>query len=275
MTIVARIRQLLSANGSNDVAVVEDVPRPVALPPRANVSPCGCASGHLVPAPVPLCHPRRATYALRGERIATPIVDSSDEIMRQELERFRRSGPSHLALIAANGSYLQVAGNAKRKIVEGHLVSVLGREGSPGPETTLASTAGPIEVRVSEVWTALEAADLFSAFAIAAPSLPPEPAGYHRDDRRAVACRCSHATLAQRYARLLTVRPMDRHPHEGYWHGCCYGQNLRKTHRYQTAASGVWVSGRGHSLPVSHCPHGPSSMVIHGDRIGVAPAHTP
>lgn len=75
-------------------------------------------------------------------------------------------------MIAPDGSYLQAAGNAKRMTVEGHIVSpertthvVLGRQGSAGPDATIVSTVGTIDVRTSEVWTAPEAAGLFVAFA--------------------------------------------------------------------------------------------------------------
>jgi len=69
--------------------------------------------------------------------------------------------------------------------VEVHLVSptrtthvVLGRQGSAAPDATIDSTAGPIEVYASEVWTATEASDLFSSFA-AAGSISP---GLNRRD---------------------------------------------------------------------------------------------
>ncbi|MCC7020451.1 MAG: hypothetical protein IT332_11885 [Ardenticatenales bacterium] len=113
-------------------------------------------------------------FRLEGEGIEHPIADPSEDVIRRELERLRSSGPSPLALLAPDGSYLQAAGNAKRMTVECHFESpsrtthvVLGRLDSPGPDAiaTIVSTAGLIDMRASEVWTALEAADLFSAFA--------------------------------------------------------------------------------------------------------------
>lgn len=115
---------------------------------------------------------KKGSFRLEGEGIPLPIADPSQQILRIELERLRSSGPSHLALIAPDGSYLQAAGNAKRMTVECHVVgsqrtthAVLGRQGPPGSATTIPSTVGPITVSTSEVWTALEAADLFTAYA--------------------------------------------------------------------------------------------------------------
>lgn len=172
MKIVARIRQLLSANENTVAPEVEDVPRPVANPPEHTLR-------RAIERPVPprpvlraLVAPTKGGLRLEGEGIEKPIADPSEHIIRRELERLRSSGPSILALIAPDGSYLQAAGSAKRMTVEAHLVSaqhsthvVLGRQQLSARPATIASTAGPIEVRVSEVLSALEAAELFSTFA--------------------------------------------------------------------------------------------------------------
>ena len=119
------------------------------------------------------------SFHLEGEGLAQPIIDPRDVDIRRELERLRSSGPSFLALVASNGSYVQAAGNAKRMTTEAHLVTskrtahvVLGRHGAPGAATTVISSSGSIVIRASEVWSALEAADLFSAFAATAV-IPP------------------------------------------------------------------------------------------------------
>jgi len=171
MKIVARIRQLLSAKEGSVALVVEGVPLPNSLPPEP--TPRRMVERPVSPRPIPraLIAPTKGALRLEGEGIERPIADPSEDIIRRELERLRSSGPSHVALIAPDGSYLQVAGNAKRMIVEAHVLSpertthdVLGRPGSSGPAATIVSTAGTIEVRVSEVWTASEAVNLFKAF---------------------------------------------------------------------------------------------------------------
>lgn len=176
MKIVARIRQLLSAKEGNIVAdVVERVPLTVARPPEPTLRR---AVEHEVrpatPRPLPLAAVplTKRVVRLEGEGIEHPIVAPSEDIIRRELDRLRSSGPSHLALIAPDGSYLQAAGNAERMTVEVRLVSpprtthvVLGRQQLSDRPATIVSTAGPIKVRASEVWTALEAVDLFSVFA--------------------------------------------------------------------------------------------------------------
>lgn len=121
----------------------------------------------------------KAPFRLEGEGILVPIVDPTQEIIRHELERLRSAGPSHLALVTTDGSYLQAAGNAKRMTVEHHLVGldrtmhvVLGRQGAPGPTTTIVSTAGSVSVSASEVWAAPEVVDLFAAFITTATIAP-------------------------------------------------------------------------------------------------------
>jgi len=112
------------------------------------------------------------TVRLEGEGIAEPIESPSEDVLRREIGRLRTTGPSHLALIASDGSYMQAAGNAKRMTVERHFVGaegerhvVLGRQGPPGSTVTIASTAGALEVRAAEVWAAPEAVELFCDFA--------------------------------------------------------------------------------------------------------------
>lgn len=172
MKILARIRQLLADKEADSAPEVANVPLPIAAPPEPTPRPR--VEHPSAPRTVPSARvvPRKVSVRLEGEGIAQPTLDPSGDIIRHELERLRSSGPSHLALIATDGSYLQAAGNAKRMTVEGHVVSaqgtthvVLGRQGSPGPATTLASTAGPIEVLASEVWAAPEVSDLFAEFA--------------------------------------------------------------------------------------------------------------
>lgn len=173
MKIVACIRQLLSAKETATGPVVEDVPLPVEATPEHNTfrraveRPAATQSS-----PLALVPPKKTSLRLEGEGIEHPIADPPSDIIRRELERLRSSGPSHLALIAPDGSYLQAAGNAKRMTVESHIAGaqttthvVLGRQGSPGPDATIILTAGSIEVRASEVWTAPEAVNLFNAFA--------------------------------------------------------------------------------------------------------------
>jgi len=181
MKIIARIRQLLSAKENGVVREGVGIPLPIVETPvaaknvpllRAPHAPAPAAPlrrAVVIPVPSPVT-PTRVSVRLEGEGIEHPIADPSTGIIRRELERLRSSGPSHLALVAKSGSYLQAAGNAKRMTVEGHLVSakhtthvVLGRQGS-APVATVVATFGPIEVRASEVWSALEATELFSAF---------------------------------------------------------------------------------------------------------------
>lgn len=118
------------------------------------------------------------SFHLEGEGIKQPIVAPKSEVIARELARLRSAGPSFLALVAPNGNYLQAAGNAKRMTVEAHVIApkrtiqvVLGRRGSPGPATMIDSTFGGIVISASEVWSAFEATDLFSAF-IATGSIP-------------------------------------------------------------------------------------------------------
>lgn len=125
-----------------------------------------------------LMAPDEGAFHLEGEGLEQPIIAPSTEVIRRELDRLRSSGPSFLVLIAPNGTYLQAAGNAKRMIVEGHVISpkrtvhvVLGRCGVPGTATTIESSLGKIRVSASEVWSALEASDLFGAF-LATGSIP-------------------------------------------------------------------------------------------------------
>ena len=118
------------------------------------------------------------SFHLEGEGLEESIVSPPKEVIRRELERLRSSGPSFLALVAPNGNYLQSAGNAKRMTIEAHIIApkrtvqvVLGRRGAPGAATTIDSSSGGVVVSASEVWSAVEAADLFSAF-IATGSIP-------------------------------------------------------------------------------------------------------
>jgi len=186
MKIIARIRQILSAKEDSAPLEGERFPVPIAEVPApatnvpllrepratAPAAPLRRAVERPVP-PVPSpVTPTRVNVRLEGEGIEHPIADPSPDIIRRELERLRSSSPSHVALITTDGSYLQAAGNAKRMTVEGHFVTpqctthvVLGRRDLSDRPATITSTAGPIEVRVSEVLSALEATELFSAFA--------------------------------------------------------------------------------------------------------------
>ena len=119
------------------------------------------------------------SFHLEGEGLERPIIAPKSEVIARELARLRSAGPSFLALVAPNGNYLQVAGNAKRMTVEAHVISpkraiqvVLGRRGAPGAATTIDSSFGEIVVSASEVWSVFETADLFIAF-IATGSIPP------------------------------------------------------------------------------------------------------
>lgn len=122
----------------------------------------------------------KGNLTLEGEGIESPIADPSDDVLRRELECLRGAGPSHLALLSPDGSYLQAAGTNTRMTVEAHLIStkgithvVLGRKGPPGPLRAIASTTGPLSVHQSEMWAAPAAAQIFSRFA-AIGTIPPE-----------------------------------------------------------------------------------------------------
>ncbi len=171
MKIVARIRQLLAAKHATVAPQAEDVPLPIPAPAeqelRREVEPSATQRPPQRSSP-----PRTKTgYRLEGEGIAVPIADPSADVIRRELERLRTSGPSFVALIAPDGSYLQAAGNAKRMAVEGHIVSaegtthvVLGRQGPPGSPIRLGFTAGQLALSATEVWAAPEVSNLFAEF---------------------------------------------------------------------------------------------------------------
>lgn len=171
MKIVARIRQLLAAKQAAVAPQAEDVPLPIAVAPeptlrRAIERPASPRPTHLTPVPT-----TKGGFVLEGEGIAVPIADPSADVIRRELERLRTSGPSFVALIAPDGSYLQAAGNAKRMAVEGHIVSaegtthvVLGRQGPPGSLIRLGFTAGQLALSATEVWAAPEVSNLFAEF---------------------------------------------------------------------------------------------------------------
>jgi len=110
-------------------------------------------------------------FHLEGEGIKQPIVAPKSEVIARELARLRSAGPSFLALVAPNGNYLQAAGNAKRMTIEAHVIApkrtaqvVLGRSGAPGTATMIDSSFGGVVVSASEVWSAFEATEIFSAF---------------------------------------------------------------------------------------------------------------
>lgn len=120
-------------------------------------------------------------FHLEAEDLAQSITAPSNEVIRRELERLRSAGPSFLALIAPNGNYLQAAGNAKRMLIEAHVITpkrtvqvVLGRQDAPGAATMITSSFGGIVVCASEVWSASEAAGLFDTF-LATGSIPATP----------------------------------------------------------------------------------------------------
>lgn len=167
MKLVARIRQLLASRRDP----VEAVPLPIAVPPehtlrRAVERPATPPFSRHVAVPTTI-----GGCVLEGEGIEQPIADPSKDIIRYELERLRSAGPSFVALIAPDGSYLQVAGNAKRMTVEARFKNaqsithvVLGRSRTSELPTTVVASFGSIEVSTSEVWAAPEVSTLFAGF---------------------------------------------------------------------------------------------------------------
>lgn len=171
MKIVTRIRQLLASKQVAVAPQAENVPLPLPAPAAQELRRVRERSAtHR--------HPQRSSppttksgFQLEGEGIAEPIADPSADVIRRELDRLRTAGPSFVALIAPDGSYLQAAGNAKRMAVEGHVVSaeatthvVLGRQGPPGSPIRLGFTAGQLALRATEVWAAPEVSNLFAEF---------------------------------------------------------------------------------------------------------------